>query len=97
MCACREHGCNICGEGGEYETLTLDCPLFTHARIVVDEWHMAAEPGAIAAVGTLAPINFHLEPKVGKPPEQAGSIKQLHFTSTDFLLRGRYHIWPCQA
>lgn len=22
------YGSNVCGEGGEYETLTLDCPLF---------------------------------------------------------------------
>lgn len=25
---CRAYGINVCGEGGEYETLTLDCPLF---------------------------------------------------------------------
>lgn len=24
----KEHGFNICGEGGEYETLTLNCPIF---------------------------------------------------------------------
>lgn len=24
----RLYGINVCGEGGEYETLTLDCPLF---------------------------------------------------------------------
>lgn len=24
----RLYGSNVCGEGGEYETLTLDCPLF---------------------------------------------------------------------
>jgi len=23
-----KYGVNICGEGGEYETFTLDCPLF---------------------------------------------------------------------
>ena len=23
-----EFGLNVCGEGGEYETFTLDCPLF---------------------------------------------------------------------
>jgi diphthine-ammonia ligase len=28
------YGSHICGEGGEYETLTLDCPLFKH-RIVL--------------------------------------------------------------
>lgn len=30
----HQYGLNVCGEGGEYETLTLDCPLF-HKRIVV--------------------------------------------------------------
>jgi diphthine-ammonia ligase len=24
------YGSHVCGEGGEYETLTLDCPLFKH-------------------------------------------------------------------
>lgn len=33
-------GCNVCGEGGEYETLTLDCPAFTHGRIVLDSWEV---------------------------------------------------------
>lgn len=28
-------GLNVCGEGGEYETITLDCPLYTK-RIVID-------------------------------------------------------------
>ena len=27
------YGCNACGEGGEFETLTLDCPAFEHGRI----------------------------------------------------------------
>ncbi|VDN52927.1 unnamed protein product [Dracunculus medinensis] len=29
------YGVNICGEGGEYETLVLDCPFFKH-KIVLD-------------------------------------------------------------
>ena len=31
MFSCRKSekfGVNVCGEGGEYETFTLDCPLF---------------------------------------------------------------------
>lgn len=24
----EKYGVNVCGEGGEYETFTLDCPLF---------------------------------------------------------------------
>lgn len=30
----EKYGLNICGEGGEYETFTLDCPLFKK-RIVM--------------------------------------------------------------
>lgn len=30
-------GCNVCGEGGEYETLTLDCPAFTRASLRLDQ------------------------------------------------------------
>jgi diphthine-ammonia ligase len=30
----EKYGLNVCGEGGEYETFTLDCPLFKQ-RIVV--------------------------------------------------------------
>ena len=29
-----KYGLNVCGEGGEYETFTLDCPLFKK-RIVM--------------------------------------------------------------
>ena len=61
MHGCRLYGCNICGEGGEYETLVLDCPLFTHARIALDSWgvqHLSAGDVAI-----LHPTEFHLEPK----------------------------------
>lgn len=32
----EEYGINVCGEGGEFETLTLDCPLF-HKRLRIDE------------------------------------------------------------
>lgn len=59
---CRLYGCNICGEGGEYETLVLDCPLFTHARIILDTWeidHLSAGDVAI-----LRPLTFHTEPKL---------------------------------
>jgi len=30
----EKYGLNICGEGGEYETFTLDCPLFTKSVIM---------------------------------------------------------------
>ncbi|WZY96404.1 hypothetical protein YC2023_068733 [Brassica napus] len=58
------YGSNVCGEGGEYETLTLDCPLFTNARIVLDEFEVKLHsPDSIAPVGVLHPTVFHLEKK----------------------------------
>lgn len=27
---------NVCGEGGEYETVVLDCPIFLNKRIVAE-------------------------------------------------------------
>ncbi|KAG4927635.1 hypothetical protein JHK85_054121 [Glycine max] len=58
------YGINVCGEGGEYETLTLDCPLFSNARIVLDEYQVVMHSSdSIAPVGILHPLAFHLENK----------------------------------
>ncbi|XP_030460717.1 diphthine--ammonia ligase isoform X1 [Syzygium oleosum] len=58
------YGINVCGEGGEYETLTLDCPLFVNARIVLEEFQVILHSSdSIAPVGILHPLAFHLETK----------------------------------
>ncbi|KAK7396131.1 hypothetical protein VNO78_16922 [Psophocarpus tetragonolobus] len=58
------YGINVCGEGGEYETLTLDCPLFSNACIVLDEYQVVMHSSdSIAPVGILHPLAFHLENK----------------------------------
>uniref|UniRef100_A0A2P2KEG4 Diphthine--ammonia ligase n=1 Tax=Rhizophora mucronata TaxID=61149 RepID=A0A2P2KEG4_RHIMU len=58
------YGVNVCGEGGEYETLTLDCPLFVNARIVLDEFQIVLHSSnSIAPVGIIHPSAFHLEKK----------------------------------
>lgn len=58
------YGSNVCGEGGEYETLTLDCPLFKYARIVLDEFQLVLhDSNSIAPVGILHPLAFHCEDK----------------------------------
>ncbi|XP_039022361.1 diphthine--ammonia ligase-like [Hibiscus syriacus] len=58
------YGINVCGEGGEYETLTFDCPLFRNARIVLDEFQVVLHSSdSIAPVGVLHPLKFHLERK----------------------------------
>ncbi|WIA29375.1 hypothetical protein OEZ86_011879 [Tetradesmus obliquus] len=50
LCSLRDRfGCNVCGEGGEYETLTLDCPAFRHGRILLDGWEVVLHsPDSIA-------------------------------------------------
>lgn len=68
----RQYGCNICGEGGEYETLVLDCLLFKHACIVLDSWeidHLSAGDVAI-----LRPLSFHTEPK-GAASDSSCSVR----------------------
>ncbi|KAG6557626.1 hypothetical protein Mapa_000907 [Marchantia paleacea] len=56
--------CNVCGEGGEYESLTLDSPLFKNARIILDEFSIELHSAdSFAPVGVLHPLKFHLEPK----------------------------------
>ncbi len=56
-------GANVCGEGGEYESLTLDCPLFKK-RIVIDESQLCIHSkDAFAPVGYLMFKKFHLEDK----------------------------------
>lgn len=64
MVWCRLYGCNVCGEGGEYETVVLDCPLFTRARIVLQEWQSVLHsPDSVAPVAVLHPTRFSLERK----------------------------------
>ena len=59
---CRLYGSNICGEGGEYETLALGGPLFLHAFIHLDEWDIRLHSqDSVAPVGVLHPISIHLE------------------------------------
>ncbi|CAD5184286.1 diphthine--ammonia ligase-like isoform X1 [Musa acuminata AAA Group] len=65
-------GINVCGEGGEYETLTLDCPLFKNARIFLDKFEVILHsPDNIAPVGFLHPLAFHLQHKM--EPLSSGS------------------------
>ncbi|KAI8432104.1 hypothetical protein MSG28_004609 [Choristoneura fumiferana] len=58
----EKYGLNICGEGGEYETFTLDCPLFKK-RLVIDETELiVCSDDSVAPVGYLN-LKLHLEPK----------------------------------
>ncbi|KAJ0176196.1 hypothetical protein K1T71_008370 [Dendrolimus kikuchii] len=58
----EKYGLNVCGEGGEYETFTLDCPLFKK-KLVIDEKDLVMHTDdPVAPVGYLN-LKLHLEPK----------------------------------
>lgn len=60
----KEFGFHACGEGGEYETLTLDCPLFVKGRIVLDETRVVVlEDRAFSPIAVFDIIKFHIEAK----------------------------------
>ncbi|KAM6460194.1 diphthine--ammonia ligase isoform 1-T1 [Liasis olivaceus] len=78
----QKYGVHICGEGGEYETFTLDCPLFKK-KIVVDSSEVVVHSAdAFAPVAYLRLLKLHLEDKVqfgGKiqPGKCSCDVKQI--------------------
>ncbi|XP_021257383.1 diphthine--ammonia ligase isoform X1 [Numida meleagris] len=59
----EKYGVHVCGEGGEYETFTLDCPLFKK-KIVVDSAKVVMHSAdAFAPVAYLHFLKMHLENK----------------------------------
>ncbi|KPI92630.1 ATP-binding domain-containing protein 4 [Papilio xuthus] len=78
----EKYGLNVCGEGGEYETFTLDCPLF-RKRLVIDEKELVIHSeDPIASVGYLN-LKLHLETKEnsGEPTQLPPTVKN----SLDFV------------
>ncbi|CAB1331072.1 unnamed protein product [Coregonus sp. 'balchen'] len=59
----EKYGVHVCGEGGEYETFTLDCPLFKK-RLVIDTMETVIHSAdAFAPVGYLHFSKMHTEDK----------------------------------
>ncbi|KAL9163993.1 hypothetical protein ABFS82_06G077900 [Erythranthe guttata] len=78
------YGINVCGEGGEYETLTLDCPLFRNARVVLDKFQVVSHsPDQIAPVGVIHPLEYHLEKKVSLSASHIDSSNQATVEESD--------------
>uniref|UniRef100_A0A674MNZ5 Diphthine--ammonia ligase n=1 Tax=Takifugu rubripes TaxID=31033 RepID=A0A674MNZ5_TAKRU len=64
----QKYGVHVCGEGGEYETFTLDCPLFKK-KIVIDAAETVIHSAdAFAPVGYLRFTEMHTESKDGVSP-----------------------------
>jgi len=59
-----KYGVHECGEGGEYESLCLDAPIFRYAKIVIDDWSPVLH-GDSGDVGLLRVHKWHTEPKFG--------------------------------
>lgn len=53
----QQYQVNICGEGGEYESLVLDCPLYTKS-LVIEECEILCHSGN----GDIAPV-YYMSPK----------------------------------
>ena len=58
-----KYGINVCGEGGEYETFTLDCPLFVKKLVIEEKEIIMHSDDAFAPVAFLQLKKMRLEPK----------------------------------
>uniref|UniRef100_A0A8D2B350 Diphthine--ammonia ligase n=1 Tax=Sciurus vulgaris TaxID=55149 RepID=A0A8D2B350_SCIVU len=74
----KKYGVHICGEGGEYETFTLDCPLFKK-KIIVDSSEVVVHSAdAFAPVAYLRFLELHLEDKVSPEPDNYKTSTYIH-------------------
>ncbi|KZT12538.1 uncharacterized protein LAESUDRAFT_638886 [Laetiporus sulphureus 93-53] len=62
------YGSHICGEGGEYETLTLDCPLFKQRIQLVETETVIHSDNDFAVVAYLRIKDAVLKPKYNQVP-----------------------------
>ncbi|KAI0219040.1 Diphthine--ammonia ligase [Lamellibrachia satsuma] len=74
----EKYGLNICGEGGEYETFTLDCPLFNKRVVIDDQEVVVHSDDAFAPVAFLHFRSMHLEKNnMDMEPGLAARLKDL--------------------
>ena len=70
-----QFGFNICGEGGEYESVVLDCPLFKNKRItIVQSTNTRLSGDDIAPVCTMHMQELALEAKSPEDIENHGQM-----------------------
>ena len=79
------YGLNVCGEGGEYETFTLNCPMFKQ-KVVIDEFskvfHDCKCDDAENTVAYLNLTKVHLEHKESGTMDIQENIKMLPMLSS---------------
>nr|XP_021483846.1 diphthine--ammonia ligase [Meriones unguiculatus] len=74
----KKYGVHVCGEGGEYETFTLDCPLFKKKIIVDSSEAVIHSADAFAPVAYLRLSGLHLEDKVSSIPGNDETTNYIH-------------------
>ncbi|KDQ64620.1 hypothetical protein JAAARDRAFT_118085 [Jaapia argillacea MUCL 33604] len=83
------YGSHICGEGGEYESLTLDCPLFKHRIRLTETETVIHSDNDFATVAFLRIKDAVLEPKspaeftVEPPPLLEDEFTEIRDTMTE--------------
>ncbi len=89
-----QYGVHVCGEGGEYESLVTDCPLYC-ARIVLDRTSLAVHSDIpYAEVYLLRVHSCHLELK--SPQVTLAPLRHVHLTADPALIRSLLHSWSAQ-
>lgn len=94
-------GCNVCGEGGEYETLTLDCPAFKHGRIVLDDWQVGVTcvmigsrwvwlVCGVACTYVLGKLKLHGVPHAVERPSHNGLYIYMPLTSQEAFMSAAF-------
>ena len=63
------YGNHAAGEGGEYETLTLDSPMFSHALVIDEARVVTVSADKFAPVAFQHVTEFHVEAKPPSEPE----------------------------
>ncbi|XP_055298173.1 uncharacterized protein LOC129566345 [Sitodiplosis mosellana] len=59
----EKYGLNVCGEGGEYETFTLNCPLFKQQIFIEDFQTVISSSDPVCPVGYINFTKLRLIPK----------------------------------
>ncbi|XP_070578500.1 uncharacterized protein [Ptychodera flava] len=67
-----KYGLNVCGEGGEYETFTLDCPLFKKKIVLYESEKVLHSDNPVTPVAYLKLKNINLE---DKPLDQSQNMR----------------------
>ncbi|ELU10620.1 hypothetical protein CAPTEDRAFT_141560, partial [Capitella teleta] len=82
----EKYGLNICGEGGEFETFTLDCPLFKMKIIVDDKEILMHSDDPFAPVAYLQLKEMHLEEKEDEYASMLAMVQDIPMMRSSDLL-----------